>query len=172
MTILSFDRWPTTVPSALSVWGNGAVLPIVALVMIGLVVSIITYWRDLVTSPHRISHISIIKQVYLDRKATLALLVGLGGFCLKTWAIWYVRYLELHQIDPKVVLPKAFAPMVFIIGTLMIAVGFGCWLRISLPDMLHNLNILPRRMMRGKPSQLVTWIVLILSVVWAYFMAK
>lgn len=171
MSILNLEGWPATVPPALSVWGNGAVLPVVILVMVGLFISIVTYWRETLKSSLG-SHLDVIKEVYHDRKASLALLVGLGGFCLKTWAIWYVRYLELHQFDPKVELPQAFAPLIFIIGTLMIAVGFGCWLRISLPDMLHNLNILPKRFMRGKPSQLVTWLVLALSVIWAYFMAR
>lgn len=172
LDMLSLSNWPATVPPPLSVWGNGVVLPIIALVLIGLATSILTYWNETPEWGEHWLQWKVIKRVYHDRKATLALFCGLGGFVLKTWAIWYVRYLELHQISPREALPAAFAPVIFIIGTMMIAIGFACWLRVSLPDMLHNLRILPKTAMRGKPSQWVTAVVVIASCVWAIWMAN
>lgn len=139
--LLDFSNWPATVPSPLAEAGNGIVLPVIAAMILGIVSYIVEYWaliRYPYEGPLALRPVIV---AYRMRKAAIAMFVGLSGVEIRIFAVWVSRHLENHGTDPHSVFPAGLLPATFVFGTVLIFVGFTCWLRVTMPEKVRSWSI-------------------------------
>lgn len=158
---------PATIPPQLAEAGNGFVAILLA-VTIGLLVTYVGEHAGRVRYEYEPPWSRrVLFRVYRERKAAIAISVGLLGIEVKTIAIWLARHLENHGFSAASVLPHGFAPLAYMIGTAMLGVGFTCWLRVTMPLSIGEWTVGGRR---------VGWMVwpglLLIAALWSIWMAS
>lgn len=76
--------------------------------------------------------IGSLRQLYLEEKASIALLVAFGGLGVRTSSIWVVQHLRDHgNIVPEW---SGWSTVVYVVSTAVSVIGVMCWLRCTLPE--------------------------------------
>ncbi len=81
-----------------------------------------------------VRHIGSFKQLYLEEKASIALLFAWGGLGARLVNVWWMQHLRNHGKDLP---PWDGAPTtIHVAATLIAIMGVMCWLRCTLPEAL------------------------------------
>ena len=73
-----------------------------------------------------------IKHLYKNNKPEIALLFIVGNLMIRTWALWYLRFVDNRNFTGWKLLTEA-GTEVIVTSTLGVTLGVMCWIRVISP---------------------------------------
>jgi len=78
-----------------------------------------------------------VRHLYFNNKPEIALMFIVGSLTLRTWLLWYLRYMDNRNFDGWMMVRDVGTELVVIL-TLMVTIGVSCWIRVITPYRQRN----------------------------------
>ena len=75
-----------------------------------------------------------LRAMYRENKPEIALMVIIASLCVRTFSLWYLRFLSNHHYRESALIGiQTWAPQVLTFTTITMIIGVACWIRVVTP---------------------------------------
>ena len=78
-----------------------------------------------------------IRHLYFNNKPEIALVFIVGSLTVRTWLLWYLRFIDNRNFDGWKFVEEAGTELV-VVMTLLVVIGVSCWIRVITPYKRRN----------------------------------
>ena len=78
-----------------------------------------------------------IRHLYYNNKPEIALMFIVGSLTLRTWLLWYLRFMDNRNFEGWMLVRDAGTELIVVL-TLMVTIGVSCWIRVITPYKRRN----------------------------------